>query len=43
MIITFCGHSQVIFTDEEKSVLRNILVDEINKNEKNALKNFFTI
>lgn len=32
MIITFCGHSQVIFTDEEKSVLRNILVDEINKN-----------
>ena len=33
MIITFCGHSQVIFTDEEKSVLRNILVDEINKKE----------
>ena len=32
MIITFCGHSQVIFTNEEKSVLRNILVDEINKN-----------
>ena len=32
MIITFCGHSQVIFTDEEKSLLRNILVDEINKN-----------
>ena len=32
MIITFCGHSQAIFTDEEKSVLRNILVDEINKN-----------
>ena len=32
MIITFCGHSQVIFTDKEKSVLRNILVDEINKN-----------
>ena len=32
MIITFCGHSQVIFTSEEKSVLRNILVDEINKN-----------
>lgn len=32
MVITFCGHSQVIFTDEEKSVLRNILVDEINKN-----------
>ena len=32
MIITFCGHSQVIFTDEEKSVLRNILVDEIIKN-----------
>lgn len=31
MIITFCGHSQVIFTDEEKSLLRNILVDEINK------------
>ena len=32
MIITFCGHSQVIFTDEEKSVLRNILVGEIIKN-----------
>lgn len=32
MIITFCGHSQVIFTNEEKSLLRNILVDEINKN-----------
>ena len=35
MIITFCGHSQVIFTNEEKSVLRNILVDEINKNPIN--------
>lgn len=32
MIITFCGHSQAIFTDEEKSVLRNILVGEIIKN-----------
>ena len=32
MIITFCGHSQVIFTNEEKSLLRNILLDEIIKN-----------
>ena len=32
MIITFCGHSDFLFNDDIKEQLKNILVDEINKN-----------
>lgn len=32
MIITFLGHSNCLFNDDIKKQLKNILVDEINKN-----------
>lgn len=32
MIITFFGHSNCLFNDDIKKQLKNILVDEINKN-----------
>lgn len=32
MIITFCGHSKCLFSDEEKEHLKTILVAEIRKN-----------
>ena len=32
MIITFCGHSNCLFNNDVKEQLKNILVDEINKN-----------
>lgn len=31
MIITFCGHSNCLFSDDIKEQLKNILVDEIIK------------
>ena len=32
MIITFCGHSNCLFLDEEKEKLKQILIKEIGKN-----------
>ena len=32
MIITFCGHSDFLFSDDVKQQLKNILVSEIRKN-----------
>jgi len=32
MIITFCGHSDFLFSDEEKEKLKQILIKEITKN-----------
>ena len=32
MIITFCGHSDFLFSDEEKEKLKQILINEITKN-----------
>ena len=32
MIITFCGHSNCLFSDEEKEKLKQILIKEITKN-----------
>ena len=32
MIITFCGHSNCLFSDEEKEKLKQILIKEIRKN-----------
>ena len=32
MIITFCGHSNCLFSYDVKEQLKNILIDEINKN-----------
>ena len=32
MIITFCGHSNCLFSDEEKKKLKHILIKEITKN-----------
>ena len=32
MIITFCGHSNCLFNDEEKEKLKQILIKEITKN-----------
>ena len=32
MIITFCGHSDFLFSDDVKQQLKNILIKEIRKN-----------
>ena len=32
MIITFCGHSNCLFSDEEKEKLKQLLINEIRKN-----------
>ena len=32
MIITFCGHSDFLFSDEIKQQLKNIILSEISKN-----------
>ena len=32
MIITFCGHSNCLFSDEEKGKLKQLLIKEIRKN-----------
>ena len=32
MIITFCGHSNYLFSDEEKEKLKQLLIKEIRKN-----------
>ena len=32
MIITFCGHSNCLFSDEEKEELKQLLIKEIRKN-----------
>ncbi len=32
MIITFCGHSNCLFSDEEKEKLKQLLIKEITKN-----------
>lgn len=32
MIITFCGHSNCLFSDDVKTQLKNILIDKIIKN-----------
>lgn len=32
MIITFCGHSDFLFSDEEKEELKQLLIKEIRKN-----------
>ena len=32
MVITFCGHSNCLFSDEEKEKLKQILIKEITKN-----------
>ena len=32
MIITFCGHSNCLFSDEEKEKLKQLLIKEIRKN-----------
>ena len=32
MIITFCGHSNCLFCDEEKEKLKQLLIKEIRKN-----------
>lgn len=32
MIITFCGHSNCLFLDEEKEKLKQLLIKEIRKN-----------
>ena len=32
MIITFCGHSNCLFSDEEKEKLKQLLINEIIKN-----------
>ena len=32
MIITFCGHSNCLFSDEEKEKLKQLLIKEISKN-----------
>ena len=32
MIITFCGHSNCLFSDEEKDELKQLLIKEIRKN-----------
>ena len=32
MIITFCGHSNYLFSDEEKEILKQLLIKEIRKN-----------
>ena len=32
MIITFCGHSNCLFIDEEKEKLKQLLIKEIRKN-----------
>ena len=32
MIITFCGHSNCVFSDEEKEKLKQLLIKEIRKN-----------
>ena len=32
MIITFCGHSNCLFSDEEKEILKQLLIKEIRKN-----------
>ena len=32
MIITFCGHSNCLFLDEEKEKLKQLLIKEISKN-----------
>ena len=32
MIITFCGHSNCLFNDEEKEKLKQLLIKEIRKN-----------
>ena len=32
MIITFCGHSNYLFSDEEKEKLKQLLLEEIRKN-----------
>ena len=32
MIITFCGHSNCLFSDEEKEKLKKLLIKEIRKN-----------
>ena len=32
MIITFCGHSDFLFSDDVKQQLKNILLNEIRKN-----------
>ena len=32
MIITFCGHSNCLFSDEEKEKLKQFLIKEIRKN-----------
>ena len=32
MIITFCGHSNSLFSDEEKEELKQLLIKEIRKN-----------
>ena len=32
MIITFCGHSNCLFSDEEKEELKQLIIKEIRKN-----------
>ena len=32
MVITFCGHSNCLFSDEEKEELKQLLIKEIRKN-----------
>jgi len=32
MVITFCGHSNCLFNDEEKEKLKQLLIKEIRKN-----------
>ena len=32
MTITFCGHSNCLFSDEEKEILKQLLIKEIRKN-----------
>ena len=32
MVITFCGHSNCLFSDEEKEKLKKLLIKEIRKN-----------
>ena len=32
MVITFCGHSNCLFSDEEKEKLKQLLIKEIRKN-----------
>ena len=32
MVITFCGHSNYLFSDEEKEKLKQLLIKEIRKN-----------